>query len=183
MGDLEGCLKTPWVNVSEFLKRLREQPGKKPRWVGELYLEYHRGTYTSQARTKRWNRKLELLLREVELYSALAMAAGLPYPAETLQRCWRTVLTNQFHDILPGTSIRSVYETTELEYAAVNAELMSLRDAALDTIAAQFVPDTEGQAWAVANPLSWSRDEVVVFPGGEHAARWMPRAGPCRASA
>jgi alpha-mannosidase len=169
MGDLEGCLKTPWVNVSEFLKRLREQPGKKPRWVGELYLEYHRGTYTSQARTKRWNRKLELLLREVELYSALAMAAGLAYPAEALQRCWRTVLTNQFHDILPGTSIRAVYETTEIEYAAVNAELTSLRDAALDTIAAQFVPDTEGQAWAVANALSWGRDEVVVFPSGEHA--------------
>lgn len=182
MADLEGCPRTSWVNVSEFLKRLREQPAARPRWVGELYLEYHRGTYTSQARTKRWNRKLEFLLREVELYSVMARPLGLDYPAEALQRHWRTLLTNQFHDILPGSSIRAVYETAEAEYAAMREALLVLRDAALDTLARGFVPDTGGQAWIVANPLSWPRDAIARIDGVDAAGAVDAegRALPCQ---
>src|SRR6185312_982892 len=91
---------------------------------GELYLEFHRGTYTSQARTKRGNRRSEHLLREAELWATTAaVRAGAAYPYATLESCWRTVLLQQFHDILPGTSIAWVHRQAEREYARVAAEL------------------------------------------------------------
>ncbi|MCC6145380.1 MAG: alpha-mannosidase [Candidatus Hydrogenedentes bacterium] len=163
MGDIEGCPRTEWVSTSAFLKKLREMPVERPRWVGELYLEYHRGTYTSQARTKRYNRKLEFLLREVELYSVLAMMQDLDYPAAQLQDLWRVVLTNQFHDILPGSSIRQVYEVAEAEYAQAEKDLLDLRDKALDTLSQAFVPDSENAARVIANALSWPREEIVYL--------------------
>lgn len=165
MKDLEGCPKTDWVNASVFLRQLREQKVKRPRWVGELYFELHRGTYTSQARTKRYNRKLELLLRETELFNALAMGADFTYPSDELQRNWRILLTNQFHDILPGSSIRRVYETAEAEYAQMEKDLMVLLNAALVKLGERLVGDTENHAYLLANALSWPRDEVVVLPG------------------
>ncbi len=182
MKDLEGCPKTDWVNVSLFLKQMREQRIERPRWVGELYLELHRGAYTSQARSKRWNRKLELLLREVELYSAMAMADGLAYPADPLQRHWRTLLTNQFHDILPGSSIRQVYETAEAQYAQMEQDLTALRQAALARLAARFAPDTEGQACLLANALSWPRDDVawIDAPGFNAAVDAEGNPLPCQ---
>ncbi len=170
MKDLEGCPKTEWVNVSLFLRQLREQKVKRPRWVGELYFELHRGTYTSQARTKRYNRRLELLLRETELFSAMAMGPDFPYPAEALQRHWRTLLTNQFHDILPGSSIRSVYETAEAEYAEMEHGLTALLHAALAKLGERFVADAEGNAYLMANALSWPREEVVVLPAPQYNA-------------
>lgn len=170
MADLEGCPKTSWINVSEFLGGLREDQCERPRWVGELYLEYHRGTYTTQARTKRFNRKLEILLRQVELFHTMALPLGVSYPAEGLQRHWRTLLTNQFHDILPGTSIHAVYETAEAEYAAMEEELTLWQGTALDALGATLLPDMENHAYLVANPLSWPRTEVIVLPEDEAGA-------------
>ena len=164
MKDLEGCPKTTWVNVSKFLDELRDAPSQVPVWVGELYLEYHRGTYTTQARTKRYNRKLELLLREVELLATMAQAHGGAYPAQALEGHWRTLLTNQFHDIIPGTSIRSVYEVAEEEYRAMDVALRELRDSALATIGDQLLPDSEGQGHLVTNALSWPREDLVYLP-------------------
>jgi len=161
MKDVEGCLKTEWVNTSQFLKRLREQDVAWPRWCGELYLELHRGTYTTQARTKRYNRKLEFLLREVEFYAALAMNHGAPYPTEALETHWRTLLTNQFHDILPGSSIREVYTVAEAEYAAMTTALEALRDQALAAIGATFIRDPDNEAHIVGNALSWRRTTLV----------------------
>jgi alpha-mannosidase len=170
MKNLEGCPKTEWVNVSKFLERLREDEVKRPVWVGELYLEYHRGTYTTQARTKRYNRKLEFLLREVELYSAMAMVHGLAYPSAALQKHWRTLLTNQFHDIIPGSSVRSVYEVAESEYADMEHELLALRGKALDTLGRELLPDGQGRAQVVANSVSWPREDIVVLHGDRATA-------------
>ncbi len=167
MEDLEGCPKTAFVNVSQFLKELREQPVERPRWSGELYLEYHRGTYTTQARTKTWNRKMELLLRETELFAAMAMADGFAYPAKEIEAQWRLLLTNQFHDILPGTSIKEVYHVAEEEYKRMKAALLAIRDAALTTLAQRFTPDSEGQEWLVGNALSWDRTDIVELPGAD----------------
>lgn len=164
MKDLEGCPKTEWVNVSLFLKQMRDQKVKRPKWVGELYLELHRGTYTAQARTKRYNRQLEFLIRETELFSVMAMGEDYAYPAEALQKYWRALLLNQFHDILPGSSIRRVYETAEAEYAQLEKDLTALRDAALAKLGERLIPDTEGQAFLLANALSWPREEVVLIP-------------------
>lgn len=87
-----------------------------PAWEGELYFEYHRGTYTSMARNKRANRKCEFLMMNLEFLSLLASWKGLAYPKEEIDRMWKVILLNQFHDILPGTSIHQVYEVTKREY-------------------------------------------------------------------
>src|ERR1051325_4917386 len=93
--------------------------------VGELYFEYHRGTYTSQALVKRNNRRAEKLLHDLEFLSAAALArgrtddphAGGPrYSREQINDLWKTLLVNQFHDILPGSSIREVYEDSARQY-------------------------------------------------------------------
>ena len=101
----------------------RDEPGL-PVWQGELYLEFHRGTLTSQARTKQGNRRVEALLHEAELWCATAaVRAGRPYPAARLDDWWRRLLLTQFHDILPGTSIAWVRQETEAEHAALVAEV------------------------------------------------------------
>jgi alpha-mannosidase len=101
-------------------------------WSGELYLEFHRGTYTSQARTKRGNRKSESLLREAELWAATAaIRTGSQYPYDKLEEAWHTVLLQQFHDILPGSSIAWVYRVAEENYARVEAELEQLISASI----------------------------------------------------
>jgi len=164
MNDLEGCPKTTFTNVSRFLKELREQPVERPRWSGELYLEYHRGTYTTQARTKKWNRKMELLLRETELFATMAMMDGFGYPVKEIEEQWRVLLTNQFHDILPGTSIREVYDVAEEEYKRMNTVLTGIRNEALAMLARRFTPDPEGQEWLIGNALSWNRNAIVELP-------------------
>jgi alpha-mannosidase len=122
--SLEG---SPTVRIStpaEFFSAAEAEYPHPPVWSGELYLEFHRGTYTSQARTKRGNRRSEHLLREAELWATTAtVRIGADYPYRTLQRCWQTVLLQQFHDILPGTSIAWVHRQAEREYARVASEL------------------------------------------------------------
>ncbi|MFO7976894.1 MAG: glycoside hydrolase family 38 C-terminal domain-containing protein [Candidatus Hydrogenedentota bacterium] len=163
MTDLEGCIKTAFVNVSEFLAHLREQKVARPRWVGELYLEAHRGTYTSQARTKQYNRKLEFLLGEVEFLSVQAMQYGLKYPAKKLERLWRILLTQQFHDILPGSSIRRVYEEAESTYAAMEKDLGQMKRKALKTLAEHVDTSRTGTPYLVSNSLSWAREGFIFI--------------------
>ncbi len=107
----------------QFFKKLeRDAAGNKnlPKWVGELYLEYHRGTYTSMARNKKFNRKAEFLLGNIELFSTMADAfLGTEYPKEELNEEWEVVLRNQFHDILPGSAIKDVYEDSLKEYTGL----------------------------------------------------------------
>lgn len=88
-------------------------------WVGELYLELHRGTYTSQAANKKGNRDAEFLLRDAEMLSCFAPNFPSSYPAEELERIWKLVLLNQFHDIIPGSSVREVYEDSDRDYAEI----------------------------------------------------------------
>ena len=132
-----------------------------PVWEGEFYFEYHRGTYTSMARNKRGNRKSELLMMDLELLGTLAEK----YPREALDRLWRdTILLNQFHDILPGTSIAEVYETTKREYEDLAAEANALIDQRLAQLAG------EGNGVTVFNTLGFDRDDVVVLGDVKAAA-------------
>ncbi|MDN5747328.1 MAG: alpha-mannosidase, partial [Pseudonocardia sp.] len=122
--DLEGSPRVTLTGPTEFFRAARAEYPHPPVWSGEMYLEFHRGTYTSQARTKRGNRRCEHLLREAELWAATAtVRTGAPYPVDVLERSWRTVLLQQFHDILPGTSIAWVHQEAERRYAEVVAEL------------------------------------------------------------
>ncbi|MGV8830788.1 MAG: alpha-mannosidase [Devosia sp.] len=111
-----------------LLKRMGERPDDFPTWVGELYLEYHRGTLTSVAKNKRNNRLAEQTLRELEVLALLAQQQlGRAYPAAELNRLWRIVLLNQFHDILPGTSIGAVFDDSDRDYAAFFAAAETMR--------------------------------------------------------
>ncbi len=113
--NLEGLPPVVQEPAINFFRRIEAGADRYKTWQGELYLEFHRGTYTSQARNKRYNRKLELALRDLEIASVMAMIeSGKPYPQEELEKMWKEVLFYQFHDILPGSSITRVY-TESLE--------------------------------------------------------------------
>ncbi len=127
--DLEGSPKVRVGSAESFFAQAEEEYTALPVWVGEMYLELHRGTYTSQAQTKRGNRRSEHLLREAELWSATATVrtgGSFTYPAAELKRLWRLVLLQQFHDILPGSSIAWVHQDAERNYAAISAGLEAL---------------------------------------------------------
>ncbi|GAA4493718.1 glycoside hydrolase family 38 C-terminal domain-containing protein [Actinoallomurus oryzae] len=134
--SLEGSPRVEVGTPQRFFELARETHPAPATWSGEMYLELHRGTYTSQANTKQGNRRSEHLLREAELWSATAAWRGLAdYPHETLDDAWRTVLLQQFHDILPGSSIAWVHQEAERNYAAVAAALEPLIDEAQRALA------------------------------------------------
>ncbi len=130
-----------------------------PKWEGEFYFEYHRGTYTSMARNKRSNRKSELMLMDLELLSVMAESAGLGYPSRELDSMWKTVLLNQFHDILPGSSIKEVYEQTGKEYAEIAEKAGGLINQRLTALAGR------GDEIVLFNTLGFERDDVVLLDG------------------
>ena len=114
---IPGCPKTKISSALEYFQNLEQDlaPKKTPIWSGELYLEFHRGTYTSMARNKKWNRRSEYALTNLETEAVLAQQFGLgSYP--DLQEYWEILMRNQFHDILPGSSIWEVYEDSKREY-------------------------------------------------------------------
>lgn len=123
------------MQVKDYTEKLKENlqqehNGYIHRWDNELYLEYHRGTYTSQAEVKKQNRKLELALKDAEFIAVLSASAGdgwNSYPQPLFESCWKTVLRNQFHDIIPGSSITEVYEDTHKEYKQVWQDLSPYR--------------------------------------------------------
>ena len=136
--DLEGSPRVTIEAPAEFFAAAEEEYADAPVWVGELYLEIHRGTYTSQARTKQGNRRSEHLLREAELWAATAAVRGLlDYPYDLLEEAWRTVLLHQFHDILPGSSIAWVHRETAVAHVEVASSLEAVIDAATAALAAE----------------------------------------------
>ncbi|WP_199621820.1 alpha-mannosidase [Paenibacillus alkalitolerans] len=145
-------------------------------WDGELYLELHRGTYTSQAYNKRANRKLELLYRECEWLHAFGAVLGRDwssYPAEDIRSGWTIVLRNQFHDIIPGSSIREVYEDSRREYG--EAERIGRRvwnEAAARLAVSGPTPDGgKGmRTYTVFNGAPWERDDIVRIERGPDMA-------------
>ncbi len=157
--DLEGAPRVRMASPATFFEALDARGGPKRRYVGELYFQAHRGTYTSQARTKRNNRRSELSLREAEFWGNLARAlADFDLPLATLDAAWKTVLLNQFHDILPGSSIARVYAEAEQQHAAVIATAEGLARAAAERLV-QPAP-----ALTVFNSLSWARTALVALP-------------------
>ncbi|MGJ5831096.1 alpha-mannosidase [Streptomyces ossamyceticus] len=138
LADLEGSPKVVVEHPDEFFAKARAEYEDAPVWHGELYLELHRATYTSQARTKQGNRRSEHKLREAELWATTAAlhAPGYAYPYEKLDRLWKTVLLHQFHDILPGSSIAWVHREAEAEYARVAKELEELTAEAVTALGA-----------------------------------------------
>ena len=135
-----------------------------PRWTGELYLELHRGTLTSQAKVKALNRAAEHRLLEAEAFGAIAALDGLAYPAGEIESAWKTLLLNQFHDILPGSSIAEVYEDTHRLLEEVVVTASRVRDEALASLTAGTGESHEGSRVLVANAALTARPLRVVLP-------------------
>jgi len=164
--------KLQFGKVEDFFARLPTEG--IPTFVGELYLELHRATLTTQALVKKLNRFSEHRLVEAEAFATLAALDGASYPQAELDKAWQTLLLNQFHDILPGSSIHEVYQDTHPELLGVVATASAIRDTAI------AAGDEATGAIAVANPTLHPRPLSVVLPEGvdavidnsPHAAKW-----------
>jgi len=161
--NLEGVPKTVIASPIDYFKEQEQQP-VTARYVGELYFKAHRGTYTSQAKTKLGNRRSEFALREAEMWSVAAASKGYSFPADTMDEMWKLVLLNQFHDIIPGSSIQRVYEEAEADYAKVLAAAADVTKAVTATLA------PSGDALTVFNSLSWERKILVALPSEWYGA-------------
>ena len=166
--DLEGVPQMRIETPQKFFEDCAQDGEPVNRYVGELYFQAHRGVYTSQAAIKRGNRKSELALREAEMWSVAAQDVKA-YPAETLDKRWKHTLLNQFHDILPGSSIARVYEEACALYADILADAAQIT---ADATAA--LTQGEGKTWF--NSLSWERKAVVKNAEG-YAIATIPAMG------
>jgi alpha-mannosidase len=158
--NLKGAPRLKYSTLKEHFNYLESKGSPKDTYVGELYFQAHRGVLTSQAKTKMFNRKCELALREAECWAALAGEA-FEMPVEVITDAWRTVLLNQFHDILPGSSIKAVYDQAEAEYAEALADANTVGS---DARHAMTTPNND--AMTLFNSLSWDRRDVTVLPEG-----------------
>lgn len=126
----------------DFFKEAYDKSKDLMTWVGELYLELHRGTYTSQAANKKNNRTSEFLLRDAEWLACFTSDFPSKYPAKELEKAWKLVLLNQFHDIIPGSSVHEVYQDSDRDYAEVFAAAEQVIEDSLVKIGSKF--DTSG---------------------------------------
>jgi alpha-mannosidase len=161
--DLHGTPRTEWRRVADALPQVFAEAHEVPRWRGELYLEYHRGTYTSQGRIKQLNRRCENALRLAEFLAARqalqALGEGEEHRRAQREELWKQLLVHQFHDILPGSSIERV-----------NREARTVLEAVLEAAEAQiaaYLGEDVGGDRLVVNPLARERVEVAVLPEGD----------------
>ncbi|XP_058150537.1 alpha-mannosidase 2C1 isoform X2 [Dasypus novemcinctus] len=169
--NTDGLPRVQLSSPGRLFSALEGTSGQLCTWVGELFLELHNGTYTSQAQIKKGNRECERLLHDVELLSSLALArsAQFLYPAETLQKLWRLLLLNQFHDVVPGSCIQLVAEDAMCHYQDIRSHGNRL----LSTAAAGLCAGEPGpEGLLIVNTLPWKRTEVLALPrpgGGAHS--------------
>lgn len=163
MRDLPGLPRVEMRSCEEFACDLaRNVQGKPvPVWDGELYFEYHRGTYTSQAAVKRSNRKAEVLYHDVEFLSAARdlLCRSQAYPARLLEENWKRILTNQFHDVLPGSGIRDVYRDARALYDTASQQGGAMLADAMAGIAEKI--EAPAGSVVVFNTLPWKRDAIL----------------------
>ncbi|KAF9582151.1 Glycoside hydrolase, 38 vacuolar alpha mannosidase [Lunasporangiospora selenospora] len=166
MKDIEGLPRNEMGGAEAFFERAEKESKGLQEWKGELYFELHRGTYTSQAATKRYNRKLEFLLRNIEIVSTLCfcIGRGLQYPKSKLDSLWKNILLNQFHDILPGSAIELANIDARNIYKDVETRGQELLGSCLDSLF-QSSPNVKDPSNLVAfNSLGWRRSELVTVP-------------------
>ena len=186
--DLAGFPHLGFGKAVDFFDELKIQAPRLPTWEGELYLEKHQGTYTTQGRNKKANRRTETLLHEVECLSAAAWLRGAAYPKGALERIWKELLLYQFHDIIPGSGIGRVYDESLARYAQLERELEALAEAALGALSLGRAPTTggpeSGPRFANLAPFprssylrtgpTWSRLEAPAYS----IAEAFPAPGP-----
>ncbi len=165
--------------AGDFLDRLEKnarKSGKVPRWVGELYLEYHRGTYTSIAKNKKNNRYSENLYMNAEALSVTdGILTGAEYPRERLMKGWEKIMLNQFHDVLPGSSIKPVYDDSDVIYADIIENGEDMVNSARKSIASRVAPD--GEKLLVFNQNGFTASGLVEYGGESVYACGIPSKG------
>jgi alpha-mannosidase len=159
--DLEGLPKVKLASPAEFFEDLKQKGLPKERYVGELYYQAHRGTYTSQAKIKLGNRQSEFSLREAEFWGSIARTLNdYVFTQNTLKSSWLKLLLNQFHDILPGSSIHRVYEEAAVAFEEVFSSATVIAQVAASTFTSKV------DSYTVFNSLSWERTVLIDFPHG-----------------
>jgi len=147
--------------VEDFFARLEKKVDKLPVWNDELYLQFHRGCYTSQAWIKKANRQSEILYHDTELFCAIDAAGKGKYPQKDLNKGWELILLNQFHDILPGSSIPEVYQDCREEYKQVMDLGSKNLEQAFQNLTGGQVYSAAGEKLVLFNSLSWDRTDLV----------------------
>jgi alpha-mannosidase len=136
-----------------------------PTWKDELYLEFHRGVYTTQSNHKRNMREAEEEVLNAEKYASLAWLDGRPYPAIELTEAWKDVLFNQFHDLAAGSGIGTIYKDAQQDYDRVRLATQEVASKSLDTLQAHVDTRLAGPSNSVplmiVNPLGWERSGLV----------------------
>lgn len=172
--DLEGSVKVKMAGPAEFFHDMEQQGGPVNTYVGELYFSAHRGTYTSQAMIKQNNRLSELAMREMEMWSCLAMNKGMEYQLFRADALWKEVLLHQFHDILPGSSIARVYVEAEKAHKEIQKGAAEMKEKAFAVLTGL----SNEQAVTVFNSLSFERTALVELPerfsGGARTLEGLP---------
>lgn len=167
---IEGCPKVEFQFARDYFDRLQKDiAGRKrlPRWVGELYFEHHRGTLTAQASAKRWNRRSEFLYHDLETLESLVNLDHLSsYPSAALLEGWKVILLNQFHDILPGSSIREVYEDFQKQYEDLHRTGGRMLEKALQQASRRV--GLARDSLLLFNTLGFSRREVAEMQRPQH---------------
>ncbi len=179
---LPGIPQTHMSSLSEHLQHTEanfqkacEETGRIPKWVGELYLEFHRGTYTSMAKNKRYNRKAELMMQELESLQMLnALLTGTEVDKEKLYEMWDVILLNQFHDIIPGSSIKEVYDVSWEQYETLLSAGREMIDQGMQKLA-ERVASREGVL--VYNSLGFAREDVICVDGQAYESGLIPAYG------
>ncbi|XP_068168621.1 alpha-mannosidase 2C1 isoform X2 [Antennarius striatus] len=160
--DTDGLPKVQASSPEKLFSQLRAESALLCTWTGELFLELHQGTYTTQAQIKKGNRQCEILLHDIEIASSLALCQDktFQYPVEKLRELWRLLLLNQFHDVIPGSCIEMVVEDALNYYEEIRSGGAVLLQNALSVLG------SKGKSAGVLNSLPWERHEVIQTQDG-----------------
>ncbi|MBT3501933.1 MAG: alpha-mannosidase [Candidatus Marinimicrobia bacterium] len=162
--NLDGISKVKHSFISDFFERLEKDGDKFQTWVGELYLGHHQGTLTTQGKSKWYNRKLEFAFRDLEYSSILSqLFSGSVYPSKEIEDMWKEVLLYQFHDIIPGSSIKRVYDESFPRYESMMKQTSKLTNSAWDSLSTTLNTVEFSNPVLVRNILSWERHEWLKF--------------------
>ena len=179
---IPGIPKTVIKTAGEYMDKVEDdfynntrEGINRPKWVGEMYLEMHRGTYTSMAKNKKNNRKSELLYQQAETVAATDMVLlDGEYPAGIMAENQTNILLNQFHDIIPGSSIKEVYDVTDVEYEKILNDGRKIKDKAVENLKSGIL--TDGGIF-VYNPTPFTVSDYVTVDGNTYFAENIPAHG------
>ncbi len=166
---------THFSTASEMFAELDSYSDRAPVWNDELYLEYHRGVLTTHSWLKRANRQAEQMMRSAEVLQSIASRLGLDYAYENLKAVWKLVLLNQFHDILPGSSIPEVYDDAREDHKRIRSVAEQAIEDGISHLAARIdtrANDRDMSPVVVFNTLSWERSGLVEVAGDSESGKW-----------